>query len=34
VSGEKKKLHAIDQAKCIKCGVCDDSCRFDAIEVS
>ncbi len=33
ISGEKKKLHLIDQKKCTKCGACFSSCRFDAIEV-
>lgn len=31
VSGEKKKLHAIDQARCVKCGACFDACKFKAI---
>ena len=31
ISGEKKKPHKIDQSICIKCGVCYDACRFDAI---
>jgi NADH:ubiquinone oxidoreductase subunit F (NADH-binding)/(2Fe-2S) ferredoxin len=33
VSGEKSKLHVIDQALCIKCGLCFDACRFEAVEV-
>jgi len=31
ISGEVKKLHVIDQDKCIKCGVCQDVCEFDAV---
>ncbi len=31
VSGEKKKPHAIDQEKCIKCGICYEACKFNAI---
>jgi NADH:ubiquinone oxidoreductase subunit F (NADH-binding)/NAD-dependent dihydropyrimidine dehydrogenase PreA subunit len=31
ISGEKKALHTIDNEKCIKCGVCMDKCKFDAI---
>jgi Pyruvate/2-oxoacid:ferredoxin oxidoreductase delta subunit len=33
ISGEKKQVHDIDQSKCIKCGLCRDSCKFDAIIV-
>ncbi|OFZ79020.1 MAG: NADH dehydrogenase [Bdellovibrionales bacterium RIFOXYD1_FULL_53_11] len=33
ITGERKKLHVIDQSKCVKCGVCDDVCKFDAVEV-
>ena len=33
ISGEKKKLHVIDQAGCIKCGACLDACKFDAVDV-
>ncbi|MCK9463095.1 MAG: NADH-quinone oxidoreductase subunit NuoF [Proteobacteria bacterium] len=33
ISGEKKQLHVIDQAKCIRCGVCRDLCKFDAVVV-
>jgi NADH-quinone oxidoreductase subunit F len=31
VSGEVKKPHKIDKAKCIKCGICFDVCKFDAV---
>ncbi len=34
ISGEKKKLHIIDTANCIKCGVCKDACKFDAVKVA
>jgi ferredoxin len=34
ISGEKKEPHIIDQSKCIKCGMCISTCRFDAINVS
>ncbi|MBN2032617.1 MAG: 4Fe-4S binding protein [Deltaproteobacteria bacterium] len=33
ITGEKKKLHTLDQEKCIKCGICYDTCKFDAIVV-
>ncbi len=33
ISGEKKKPHRIDQDGCIKCGICKDTCKFDAIVV-
>lgn len=32
ISGEKKTRHAIDQSKCIKCGVCFQACKFHAID--
>ena len=31
ISGAVKQAHKIDTAKCIKCGVCMDSCKFNAI---
>ena len=31
ISGEVKKQHVIDQEKCIKCGKCEDVCKFDAV---
>lgn len=31
ISGEVKTAHVIDNAKCIKCGACIDSCKFKAI---
>jgi NADP-reducing hydrogenase subunit HndC len=33
IKGERKKVHFIDQDVCITCGICFDTCRFDAIEV-
>jgi len=33
IAGEKKKVHVIDQSKCIKCGICNDVCKFDAVTV-
>jgi len=33
ISGEKKKLHLIDQETCIKCGICMDVCKDDAVVV-
>jgi NADH-quinone oxidoreductase subunit F len=33
-TGEKKEVHVIDQNKCIKCGACFESCKFDAVRVS
>jgi NADH-quinone oxidoreductase subunit F len=32
--GERKKVHTIDQATCVKCGLCHEACRFDAIEIT
>ena len=31
IKGELKKQHAIDQNICIKCGKCEETCRFNAI---
>ena len=31
ISGAIKQPHTIDTTKCIKCGVCVDTCKFDAI---
>ena len=33
IEGKPKEIHVIDQEKCIKCGVCMDVCRFDAVKV-
>jgi NADH-quinone oxidoreductase subunit F len=32
IAGNKKEPHTIDPAKCIRCGLCFDACRFDAVE--
>ena len=33
IEGKPKEIHRIDQTKCIKCGICMDVCRYDAIKV-
>ncbi|HCX64952.1 MAG TPA: NADH-quinone oxidoreductase subunit F, partial [Eubacteriaceae bacterium] len=33
ISGERKKVHTIDQEQCIKCGKCYEVCNFDAVIV-
>jgi NADH-quinone oxidoreductase subunit F len=33
ITGEKKQPHQLDQTKCIKCGICYDACKFDAIVI-
>lgn len=33
ITGELKKVHVLDQNKCIKCGACFEACNFDAIRV-
>ncbi|MFC2169108.1 4Fe-4S binding protein [Acidobacteriota bacterium] len=33
ITGELKKVHVLDQDKCIKCGACFDVCNFDAIKI-
>jgi len=33
ITGEKKKVHKIDQKKCIRCGICKDVCKFNAVGV-
>ncbi len=33
ISGERKQVHEIDQAACIKCGTCVEKCKFNAIAV-
>ena len=32
ISGERKQKHSIDQTRCIKCGVCYETCKFHAID--
>ena len=32
ISGSPKKMHAIDPEKCIRCGLCYETCKFNAIE--
>jgi len=33
ISGERKQPHQIAVAQCIKCGICREVCRFDAVMV-
>ncbi len=32
ITGTVKALHIIDQDKCIKCGKCEEVCKFDAVD--
>lgn len=32
ISGNKKEVHVIDTGKCIKCGLCFEACRFNAVK--
>lgn len=31
ITGKVKEMHVIDMDKCIKCGVCKEVCKFDAV---
>jgi NADH-quinone oxidoreductase subunit F len=31
ITGEKKKLHHIDQSLCVKCGACFEVCKFKSV---
>jgi NADH:ubiquinone oxidoreductase subunit F (NADH-binding)/NAD-dependent dihydropyrimidine dehydrogenase PreA subunit/(2Fe-2S) ferredoxin len=33
ISGERKEAHTIDRDLCIRCGICLDTCRFEAVVV-
>ncbi|KKM04817.1 hypothetical protein LCGC14_1760400 [marine sediment metagenome] len=33
ITGERKEPHRIEQDKCIKCGICLENCKFDAVKV-
>jgi NADH-quinone oxidoreductase subunit F len=34
ISGERKKVHTIDQEICTRCGICYSKCKFDAVTLS
>jgi NADH-quinone oxidoreductase subunit F len=33
ITGNKKQRHTIDTTKCIKCGACRSTCKFEAVDV-
>ncbi len=33
ITGERRKIHLINQDLCIKCGICYEVCKFDAVYV-
>ncbi|MFH1152425.1 MAG: NADH-quinone oxidoreductase subunit NuoF [Pseudomonadota bacterium] len=33
ISGEKKEPHAINADQCIRCGICKETCKFDAVHI-
>lgn len=34
ITGERGENHVIDQAICVRCGICRDVCNFDAVAVA
>ncbi|KJS32879.1 MAG: NADH dehydrogenase [Desulfatitalea sp. BRH_c12] len=34
ISGKKKQPHVIDAEKCLRCGICKESCKFGAVLIS
>jgi NADP-reducing hydrogenase subunit HndC len=34
ITGEKKQPHKIDPGSCIRCGICYETCKFDAIIIN
>jgi Fe-S-cluster-containing hydrogenase component 2 len=34
ILGEKGQAHYIIEDKCVKCGLCFEACRFDAVNVN
>jgi len=34
ITGEKGTVHTIDQGLCVRCGLCKQLCKFDAVSVS
>ena len=33
ITGEKKQVHVLDQKDCIKCGICYETCKYNAIQI-
>ncbi len=33
ITGKKKEVHVLDQDNCIKCGICYEGCKFNAIVI-
>ncbi|KPK92110.1 MAG: NADH dehydrogenase, partial [Deltaproteobacteria bacterium SM23_61] len=33
ISGKPKEVHTLDQSLCIKCGICYNECKFEAIKI-
>ncbi|HUV77571.1 MAG TPA: NADH-ubiquinone oxidoreductase-F iron-sulfur binding region domain-containing protein [Desulfobacterales bacterium] len=33
ITGEKKEPHVLDQEKCIKCSICYEACKFNAVVI-
>ncbi len=34
ITGKKKAAHIIDAEKCLRCGICMDTCKFNAVVIS
>jgi Pyruvate/2-oxoacid:ferredoxin oxidoreductase delta subunit len=33
IAGERKQAHVIDASVCVKCGICRDECKFEAVAI-
>jgi NADP-reducing hydrogenase subunit HndC len=33
ITGKKKEPHVIDAGQCLRCGICKDTCKFDAVRI-
>jgi NADP-reducing hydrogenase subunit HndC len=34
ITGKKKEPHVIDAEKCLRCGICKETCKFEAVKIN